>query len=227
MLPLPATRRVFFAFALTTTMLTPLLASAQRGDVAVDRAERADDRRDARTERRDLAQIASIATAWSAAVARGDRAAEQAADVRLAGWMREELGDAASDVGETSREAARSEAERRGSRSEAVVSGTRDDRRDLRDDRRDARDDRRDAVDARVDYARVHAIAVELQSMQPAFRGGTATPAQYARKRALLDELVRMAAGEVREERRELREDRRETGEDRRERREDRRTRRR
>lgn len=186
-------------------------------------AERADNRRDLRRDQADFAAIVTIRDAWRRAVDQGDRAAERAADARLAAWLRRELRDSRRDLGEARRETARSAGERNRSRREARRSGTRDDRRDLRDDRRDVRDDRRDQRQARSDLAQTRAVAVRLRDMQPAFAAGTAEPPQYAHKGALLDQLARMAAREVREDREEIREDRRERREDRRERREDRR----
>jgi hypothetical protein len=191
-----------------------------------NRVERADGRRDLRDDRRDRAAIKRIAGRWNQAVQRGDRGAEAEADRQLAGWLAVELRESRQDQSEAQRERRRSARERGRSRRERRASGSRDDTRDLRDDRRDLRDDRRDERRAAADLAATRRVALELRGLQPRFEAGTATPAQYAQKRALLAELVRLAELEVARERRELREDRRETREDRRERREDRRRRR-
>lgn len=59
--------------------------------------------------------------------------------------------------------------------------------------------------------------------MQAAFSNGTATRAQYDRKRRLIADLVRASGAELRQSMREVREDQAERREDHRERREDRR----
>jgi len=231
--PRPAHRTRLFLAAATMlgvagiVLLSPAAVSAQRArngrEAVADHAERIDNRRDHRDDRRDRTRIRTIARDWNAAVRRGDRAAEANADLRLGAWLREELGESRQEVREADRERRRSRRERGRSRREAQGSGDVDDRRDLRGDRRDLRDDRRDGRQAAADLAATRRLAQELHTLQPRFTAGTATPAEVARKRSLLAELVRLAEREVARERRERREDRGETREDRRKRREDRR----
>jgi len=152
------------------------------------------DRREARDDRRDLQQIVDISAQWRKAVRRHDKKAELAADQRLRAWLKAELR-------ESEREAAEARAEARG-----PGPGRHDDIRDARQKQRDANQTR--------------AVAIQLRDLQRKFRRNEATPADYQKKRALLDKLVVMAQRELRESREEVREDRREN---RRERRRDRR----
>ena len=217
--------KVLFSVVLASLLLSSAALGQPPPNRRGDRAEhganvvkRADDVHDRADDRHDRAAIISIANEWKSAVARHDRAAEQSADGRLAGWLSRELAESRRELGEDSREQGRSRRERNRSRNEAAHSPRGDDTHDLRDDRRDLRDDRRDTRRSAADLSQTIAIAEELQRMQPAFAAGTADLGMYSRKSGLLDQLVAMANAEHARDRQETREDRRETREDRHER---------
>ncbi|MCB9647875.1 MAG: hypothetical protein H6730_14895 [Deltaproteobacteria bacterium] len=214
----------------TLALVAPTAASAQdsagNGREAVHNAvERARDNRQSADDHVDLIRIADIVRDWEAAVAAKDKAKEKAADLRLQAWLRQELREERREAGQAAAERGQARAERDRSRREARSGGAKD-RADLRDDRRDLRDDRRDAREATVEVAVLKKTASELDELAPAFAKGTATAAQYTKKRTLLRSLIRGERREVRQDAQERREDRRERKEDARERREDRRTRR-
>jgi hypothetical protein len=141
------------------------------------------------SERHDRMDIITIDRVWTAARRRGDRESEMAADVRLNQWLADELAEADAHATDAIDEAqAHSE--------EAEEIGRLREGHAARDDYRDARAEVRDD-------AQLHSIARELQELQPAFTEGEATPLQYREKRRLLNELVRLAGRDVREERRE------------------------
>ncbi|MGF1464853.1 MAG: hypothetical protein ACFCGT_01855 [Sandaracinaceae bacterium] len=175
------------ASVLGLSWVGPLAAQDGEGDQVSDLPSDA---------RHDRAQIVAIDRVWNAARRRRDRAAEQAADARLRKWLTDELREAQQT-------AQGAQAEATEQREEAMESGRGRDRRAARDDARDARGEA-------IDLARFHSVAQQLQALQPAFNRGNATVAQYRRKRQLLDQLVRLARGDVRDERQESREDGRE-----------------
>ena len=183
--------------------LAPSIGHAQprggRPDWAQDRRELGQDRREARDDLRDLRRVEQLLADYDqAARARNRRALGQLEDLALRmvrqEWMEGER-ELAADRGELAR-----------SRQEARRGGW-DDRRDLRDDRRDA------AAEARS-LERLRQIGDGLWSLRGRYR-----PGEVARKRELIEAMVRMARAELREDRQELREDRRELHEDHRERR--------
>ncbi|MEO1231839.1 MAG: hypothetical protein AAFZ18_23325, partial [Myxococcota bacterium] len=79
-----------------------------------------------------------------------------------------------------------------------------------RKDRRDVRDDRRDAQREQNETKRLVAMATQLREMQPRFATGTASPADYAEKRKLLEAMLVAEAREVQTSKAERGEDRRE-----------------
>ena len=162
---------------------------------AQDHGQVIEDRVEIRADRRDLARLRDRISAWTAAVDAKDAAAERAADADIHAWVDAELAETRREVAEDRRELQNARAEAHGPGPD-------------RGDRRDARDDHRDLEREKADQARTRAIAQELRSMQPAFAAGSATPADYAKKRQLLDELVGLSQRELGRDRGELHEDR-------------------
>jgi hypothetical protein len=160
----------------------PALAKAQPLPPAPNRADRAQDRRELRDDRRDLLEAQALLARWEDARARRDRRALAAAEDDVLRALDRELREARAELG----------------RSRGEAWHDRGDPREWRDGRRDARDDLRD-------LARVSAIRDQLWSLR-----ARADRRALDRKHGLLEELVQIARGELREDRLERREDRRE-----------------
>jgi hypothetical protein len=193
--------RTLIALAALLAAFAPSPGHAQprgaRPDWAQDRRELGQDRREARDDLRDLRRVEQLLADYDqAARARNRRALAQLEETALAmvrqEWIEGER-ELAADRGELAR-----------SRQEARHGGP-DDRRDLRDDRRDA------AAEARS-LERLRQIGDGLWSLRSRYR-----PGEVARKRELIEAMVRLARAELRGDRQELREDRRELREDHRE----------
>lgn len=212
--------------------LFPALAAAQprpqlrqdRREIRQDQREVRQDQRQLADDRRDARRFANLLAAFDQARA-GGPAALAPIDQRVIAALNAEIAESNREAGQKQAEAGRSQAEVGRSRRELggdVARGqpvrAADDRRDLRDDRRDAADDRRDARREIMDNARLRALHGEYSSLV-----NRPDPASVDRRRNILVELNRMAAAEIREDKREVREDKRETREDKRELREDRR----
>lgn len=182
-------------------LLVSVPAFAGGGEKARDKARVAEDRRETLGDRMDKARLDKAVDDWHAAVASKNGAAEKAADVEIWRWIRQERAENQVEVTEDRREV-------RASGAEAVGPG--------RDDQRDLKGDRVDLARERNDRRRTREIADALNTLQPAFDAGTATPVQYDQKAALLRELKGLAWSEVRRDQGEKVEDRRELREDRR-----------
>jgi hypothetical protein len=194
--------RHLISLAAILAALAPSLAGAQRHDArpdwAQDRRELGQDRRESRDDLRDLRRVERLLADYDqAARARNRRAMAQLEDEALR-MVRQEWIEGERELAADRAEAARSQHELR-------RDGRGDDRRDLRDDRRDV------AVEARS-LARLRQIGDGLWSLRGRFRAG-----DVARKRELIEAMVRLARVELREDRREWREDRGERHEDHRE----------
>lgn len=190
--------------------------AAPPAEVRSDHQQLADDRHDLRDDPRDFHAIESIVDRWHDARARGDKAAERAADDALFAWVKREIEESRHEVHEDAAELAgsRREAHRSNARRGSTPRTGRAAHR-ANDDARDRADDRQDLNQSKRDYARMKVIAAELRELQPHFAAGTAGPPAAQRKSALLRELQAMSAAELREDHEERVEDRRELREDR------------
>jgi hypothetical protein len=193
--------RQLIALAALLAALVPSSGHAQprgaRPDWAQDRGELGRDRREGRDDLRDLRRVEQLLADYDlAARARNRRALRQLEETALRmvrqEWIEGER-ELAADRGELAR-----------SRQEA--------RHGDLDDRRDLRDDRRDAVAEARSQERLRQIGEGLWSLRGRFR-----PGEVARKRELIEAMVRLARSELRGDREERREDRREYREDHRE----------
>ena len=173
-----------------------LLASAPA--LAQDGGHVREDHAEVRSDVGDLTRLRDDIQAWKAAVVANNRAAEKAADLHLTIWIRNE-------AIETTQEVREDRAELGQARAEAKGPGP--------GDAMDRRDDRADLGREQGDRDRMRAIAVELKALQPNFDGERATPAEYASKRSLLDELEVLAQKEITRGQGEVREDVRENNE--------------
>lgn len=222
------TRGLTLALGLT---LPAVIASAQPREKQQDRRELRQDNKELRQDNRAIKDDIRDAQRYARLLNEFDQAATaQPArlveiDRRVLNALDGEIRESNREVAQKGNEAARSQGEVRRSgaelgrdmaRGQPVRAG--DDRRDLRDDRRDARDDRRDAAREMGENNRLRSIHQEYSGLM-----NRMDPPSVARKRALLVELNRLAAAEVRGDVKEKREDVREKREDRRELREDRR----
>ena len=139
----------------------------------------------------DLERLQAAIRDWKLASIHHD-AGEKAADQEIVAWVKAELA-------EDHREVAENRSELGAAKSEARGPGAGDDR--------DRAGDRTDLDQALTDRRREHEIAGELRDLQPAFAGSTATPEQYTRKKALLEELSACASREITRSQREVHED--------------------
>jgi len=188
-----------------------------------ERAEVRESQQELRDDQVDLRQLNDIVEDWHRARARRDRAAERRADARIEVWIRKELAESRTEVREAQQEVANSQREVRTEQHDAARAQRRGqhnraahERAELRDDKRDLADDKQDLTGQRQDLNRLRGVAQDLDQIQRHFRGNRASPAQYARKSALLRELQSLARAEVRDTRTEVREDKQELREDRR-----------
>ncbi len=216
------------------TVLSLMSPTLLLGQVRRDAAERASDRRQVATDAAqglgdmgDVRRMEAIVGELDRSRSAGDKAAESAAQARLAAELGREAREGARDATQDRREVAGSRSEigsdrrevRRDRASGAPAPQTRADRRDLRDDRRDTRDDVRDAAAAKQRAERQRAIITELRQIQPQVTAGAASAT--TRQRALLNDFLAISREDAKATGRELGEDRRELREDRRETRED------
>ena len=214
--------------ALVCAGFTALSGSAvadpdSRSERRQERQDVAESSRELQDDRIDLAQLSALVEDWHRARARRDRAAERRLDVRIDRWLTKELAEARTEVREAQSEVVESRQEVRSERGDAQRAARRgnaqraqQDRAELRDDQRDLADDQRDLQEQHRDLSNLQHVARELDRLQPHFRSNRATPAQYAKKSALLRRLQAIARDEVQDTKTELREDRRELREDRR-----------
>lgn len=198
--------------ALVKKIILPLLLavfligtdSANAAPPGVERAESRQSRRSVQDDRRDRDELASYVAAWKEAVATRNRLKESVVDGKIDAWIQRELAEERRENRQSSRERNRSRRELKRTQSVRGVSpGTRKDRYDLNDDRRDAQRQRGETQ-------RLSAIAARLAKMQPRFSAGTATKADYAEKKKLLEALLAAEAREVKTSKKERNEDRRE-----------------
>jgi hypothetical protein len=179
---------------LISVLLLLLAAPAQAQDGGHVREDHVEVRRDMG----DLERLRDDIRAWKAAVVASDKAAEKAADTRIEAWIR-------TEAAETTHEVREDRAELGQARAEAKGPG--------KGDEMDRRDDRADLAREHSDRQRMRAIAGDLKTIQPEFAQGRATAAQYAKKKALLEELETLAENEITRGRGEVREDVRENHE--------------
>ncbi len=199
-------------------------AFADRDTKAEQRQERqeiAEDVRELQDDKMDLAQLSKMVESWHRARAQRDLEAERRIDQRIDRWLTRELAEARTEVREAQAEVVDSRQEVRSEQGDAQRAARRgnyrraeQERAELQDDRRDLADDQRDLQEQNRDLSQLQSIARDLDRLQPHFRSRRATPAQYAKKSALLRRLQTSAADEVQDTRSELREDRRELRED-------------
>ncbi|MEL6184852.1 MAG: hypothetical protein AAFU79_09525 [Myxococcota bacterium] len=190
--------------ALVLTLFVGIQQVAEAAPPGVERADSRQSRRAVQDDKRDRNVLAAHVAAWKQAVAKRDRAQEKAADVGINAWIQRELEEERREDRQSHREQNRSRRELRRTRNTRGASpGTRKDRRDVRDDRRDAQREQNETK-------RLVAMATQLREMQPRFATGTASPADYAEKRKLLEAMLVAEAREVQTSKAERGEDRRE-----------------
>lgn len=189
-----------------TFMTSTLLALALAAPAAAQEAEPREmpfqnvEWRDVRDERNDLFTLRDIRDQWNHAVATRDRVQERVADRRLRDWLDRELREDVRELRESRRET-------REARYEAADTN-------LIDDRLDVRDDEHDEARALADLRTTRRLIRELGELQHHFDRRTATTALYARKRGMIERLIRLAEDEHRMAQREAQEDREEYLED-------------
>ena len=203
----------------TTAMADP----DSRRERKQERADLAESSAEVRDDQIDLRSLNDIVEDWHRARANRNRAAERRADERIERWYKSEISEARTEVREAQQEVKVSANEVRSEMGDARRAHRRGrhkaakhQKAELRDDKRDLRDDKRDLVEQQRDLSKLQRIARDLERMQPMFRSNRATPAQYAKKSALLRELQALARDEVQDSKNEAREDKIELREDRR-----------
>lgn len=211
---------LFLCAAIAAMIVAEAQADAQtRRELRQDRRELRQDRRQMRDDGRDLSRLQVLRSDFERARAARDIMALRNVDARLQHMMRQETREGRRELRQDRSELRRSRrevrSERRDRRHElrhGHVLGAAEGTRDLRGDRRDRRDDRRDlAVTATMSQRRLEIG----RALAPLY--GRYDAASLSKKSALIDELVRLAQAERRQDHREHREDRRERREDRRE----------
>jgi len=187
---------------LLAALLSPLPGQAQGAEVRHDQRELGRDQAEVADDVRDLRWAETLRARFDEAWRRADWRRLQRLEDGVLRYLAQERRDAradlAHDAGEASRDAAGLQQERReGDRHEAREEAGR-----LHRDRREAQRDQ--------------AVLHRLEDLERRFAGlrGLTDRGAMERKRAIIDDLVRMARNELRHDERGRREDRRELRED-------------
>jgi hypothetical protein len=196
------TRNALALAALIAATLPRGAAAQPRSDApdwARGRHEYRKDARAARDDWRDLKRVEALLADYDRAAGDRNRGALGQLEEEAQAILRREWAEGQEELARARADAARKREE------------LRDDRRDPRADPQERRDDRRDLHGARRDaeveeraLERVRQIGDELFSLRGRYRRG-----EVARKRELIESMVRMARAELRGDRKELRDEHR------------------